>query len=154
MKLFLSTTVNKVDRKGRVSVPAAFRTALASNATPGVFLFPSFTSPAVLGMGSDEMERIAGGAASFNAFSPESDDLTQLIFATAHHLTWDDTGRILLPAELREHAGISDQAAFVGGGSRFEIWHPETQRAALDEARQRAVEKGLSIPMPGAGGAK
>ncbi|SDG45098.1 division/cell wall cluster transcriptional repressor MraZ [Roseospirillum parvum] len=154
MKLFLSTTVNKVDRKGRVSVPAGFRTVLAANTTPGVFVFPSFHGACIMGVGSDEMERLADGTESFAAFSPEHEDAARLIFGATHHLNWDETGRILLPAELREHAGIDDQAAFVGVGKRFEIWHPERHREARDTARQRAVETKLSIPMPGSGGAK
>ena len=59
VELFLSTYVNKVDRKGRVSVPATFRSTLASNKTPNqIIIYPSFQLPALECSGSDRMEEM------------------------------------------------------------------------------------------------
>src|SRR5476651_1478796 len=53
--LFLSTFVNKVDRKGRVSVPASFRAALADQSFNGIIAFRSFKSSAIEGSGIDRL---------------------------------------------------------------------------------------------------
>ena len=56
MPLFLSTYVNRVDKKGRVSVPARYRTALAGQIFNGVIAFPSYVSPAIEACGLDFLE--------------------------------------------------------------------------------------------------
>lgn len=157
MGLFLSTFVNKVDRKGRVSVPATFRAALAPQPFQGIVCYRSFTTACIEGCGMDFMERLSDGAQDFAAFSPEQEDITALIFADARQLTWDSEGRIGLPEDIIIHAGIGEQAAFVGKGQTFQIWEPEAYRAAEAEARQRALANRPTIalrPRPPAGDGK
>ena len=57
--LFMSTYVNKVDRKGRVSVPATFRAAVADQSFPGIVVFPSFKYEALDGSGIKRMEEMS-----------------------------------------------------------------------------------------------
>src|SRR3954451_1957435 len=72
VELFLSTYVNKVDRKGRVSVPATFRSTLATNSeTNLVVLFPSFRAPALDGAGSNYVEEMKDRLEAFDQFSDE-----------------------------------------------------------------------------------
>ena len=59
LALFLSTFVNRIDRKGRVSVPAPFRTVLAAQTFPGVIVFPSFVVSAIEASGIDRIERLS-----------------------------------------------------------------------------------------------
>jgi len=138
MGLFLSTVTNKVDSKGRVSVPAAFRAALKEQEFQGVVLYPSFTAPCIEGCGMDFLERLNAGLDDQPTFSPELDEMTELVFASCHQLPYDQTGRILLPRELLEHAGITDQAAFVGKGRSFQIWEPGAQQKKKQELLDRA----------------
>ncbi|MBW7851167.1 MAG: division/cell wall cluster transcriptional repressor MraZ [Rhodospirillales bacterium] len=146
MLLFLSTFQNKVDKKGRVSVPATFRAALAPQSFPGIIAFRSFTSACIEGCGMDFMENLSSRTDQFDLFSAEQDDFTSLIFADARQLAWDPEGRIGLPEDLTAHAGITDTAAFVGKGRTFQIWNPEAYRAASEEARQRALRTRLTLP--------
>src|ERR1700761_2805805 len=119
VELFYSTYVNKVDRKGRVSVPATFRSTLATHRQPSlIVLFPSFRLPALEGTGSDRMEDMQERLESLEEFSEEHENLSQL-FADAHPLTVDAEGRIVLPEKLKEHANISNDVAFVGRGATF-----------------------------------
>lgn len=141
MALFVSTVINKVDRKGRVSVPASFRAALAQQSFPGIIVFPSFTIAAVEGCGTDFLEELAASAsASFDVFSTEQDDLNTLIFSSSHQLAFDPEGRVLLPEEILSHAGIGEQCAFVGKGRTFQLWEPEALKAHQAEARSRALK--------------
>jgi len=140
MKLFVSTFTNKLDQKGRVSVPASFRAALSEQSFVGVVLYPSFTAPAIEGCGVDFLEKLAASAEShFDLFSPEQDDLQTLIFSSSHQLAWDGEGRIVLPQELRDHANITQQVAFVGKGRTFQLWEPGAFQQHQAEARARAL---------------
>ncbi|HXP98122.1 MAG TPA: division/cell wall cluster transcriptional repressor MraZ [Telmatospirillum sp.] len=148
MALFVSTFTNKVDRKGRVSVPASFRAALSNQMPQGIVVYPSFTSAAIEGCGNDFLEQLADSTtAAFDLFSPEQDDLNTLIFSSSHQLAWDPEGRVILPEEILAHANITEQAAFVGKGRTFQIWEPEALKKHTAETRARAVEKRLQIAL-------
>ncbi len=152
--LFLSTFVNKVDKKGRVSVPAPFRAALAGQSFAGVVAFPSFVYPAIDASGIDRMEELSRSVDRFNPFSDEHDAFANALFAASHQLGWDGEGRIVLPEKLMRHAGITAMAAFVGRGATFQIWEPEAARANHETARERARrERGaLSLQRSDGGG--
>ena len=145
MALFLSTVVNKIDRKGRVSVPAPFRNALAGQSFIGIVALPSFKFPALQCAGMDWMEGLSGRVDALDLYSDEHDDLTASLFADAHQLPFDGDGRVILPEKLVAHAQLTDAAAFVGRGPTFEIWLPAAFERYRDQARQRAVEKGMTL---------
>lgn len=135
--LFLSTIINKVDKKGRVSVPAAFRAALATQSFQGVVLFRSTRLPALEAFAYDRMQKIAAATDRFDLFSDTHNDLSAAIFADAQALAFDPEGRIMLSDSLLQHAGITEQAAFVGTGASFQIWEPGRFNAHQQEARGR-----------------
>jgi MraZ protein len=138
--LFLSTYVNKVDRKGRVSVPATFRASLAEQRSPNIFVFRSFRFEALEAGGVERMAEIDTRLQSLDEFSEEHDILSSVL-SDARELALDPEGRINLPQWLAEHAHITDQAAFVGLGRSFQIWEPhrfeEHQAAMRDRARRQ-----------------
>ena len=149
VELFLSTYVNKVDRKGRVSVPATFRSTLATHRQPNlVIAFPSIRLPALECTGSDRMADMQERIEMLEQFSEEQENLSQL-FADAHPLTIDGEGRVILPEKLKEHAHIESEVAFVGLGAMFQLWHParyEEHRAAV---RERSRRQGTTLPPRG-----
>ena len=139
MPLFLSTYVNKVDKKGRVSVPARYRAQLAKHNFSSVILFPSYTQPAIEGCGEDFMAEMQSRLGAFDPFAEETDDLATSIMSDSIEQTFDSEGRIVLPDDLLKHAGITDSAAFVGRGDRFQIWEPGAAERYKTAARQRAM---------------
>jgi MraZ protein len=143
--LFLSTFVNKVDRKGRVSVPASFRAALAGQSFAGIVAFRSFKNSAIEGSGIDRLEEMSARLDALDQFSEESESLSS-IFADTQQLAFDNEGRIVLPQLLAEHAGITETAAFVGLGRTFQIWEPETHKAHQEALRERARRQGTTLP--------
>jgi MraZ protein len=145
--LFLSTFVNKVDRKGRVSVPATFRAALAGQSFLGIVAYRSFKLPCVEGSGIDRMEEMSGRVDQMAQFSEPYDNIA-VVFSDAQQLPFDGEGRIMLPQALAEHAGIADHAAFVGQGRTFQIWEPERFKTHQDELRERARRQGVTLPPP------
>lgn len=156
MALFVGTVMNKVDRKGRVSVPASFRAALVGQGFNGIVAFPSFKHRALECCALDFMEELGRSLYDIDTFSDRQDDLAATIFAEAQQLPFDSEGRIMLPQALLDHAGIGELAAFVGQGPRFQIWEPKAREAFAAEARQRARREGMTLrlrPPKGDGGA-
>ncbi len=153
MALFLSTFTNKVDKKGRVSVPSPFRAALVGQNFNGLVAFRSYRLPAIEGLDMARMEQFSESTDSLDLFSEEHEDITATIFADAVQMPFDGEGRIVLPANLVEHAGIGETATFVGRGRTFQIWEPERFQEFQDKARQRAREQGLTLRLkPGQDG--
>ncbi|MBI4184751.1 MAG: cell division/cell wall cluster transcriptional repressor MraZ [Proteobacteria bacterium] len=146
--LFFGTYVNKVDRKGRVSVPAAFRGALQhpAGAPEAIILRPSHKEPAIDVFPVDYFESLSVSLADLDLFSDEQDELSLTLFASALQVHFDGEGRVLLPREMAEAAGITTHAAFVGRGHIFQIWEPAAAEASKREAIERARRRGVTLP--------
>jgi len=145
--VFFGTFENKVDRKGRVSVPAPFRQALSRSAYQGIIARASHRTDAIEGFDLEFMEKLNNSVSANPLYSDTHEDLSMTIFGESYQLAFDSEGRIILPPALVEHAGIEDQAGFVGMGSMFQIWQPDTLRRQKAEARARARDKGLTLPL-------
>ena len=148
MELFFSTFVNKVDRKGRVSVPATFRAAVADQSFPGIIVFPSFKYQALDASGVKRMEEMSSRMDTLEEFSEDHENLGML-FASSHSLPFDPEGRIILPEILTEHAQIIESAAFVGLGKSFQIWEPTRFAEHRAMLRERARRQETRLPPPG-----
>jgi MraZ protein len=154
--LFFDCHVHKIDRKGRVSVPAQFRAALMSQTFSGIVAFPSFSLrdnfEAIEACGIDRMDMLGDSLDQLDLYSEERDDLAASIFGNAVQLPFDGDGRIMLPDRLLEHAGIADQAAFVGGGRTFQIWSPASYSDFAKEAPTRARDARAKLRLGPPGG--
>jgi len=137
MSLFLSSYENRLDPKGRISVPASFRAAIASDRFAGVVLYRSFTNNCIEGLSMSRMESLAAATDKMGVFDGTLDDLSAMLFADARPLQFDVTGRIVIPTDLLAHAGITDTAIFVGRGNSFQIWNPDAFRRAQGDALKR-----------------
>ena len=152
MALFLSTHENKIDKKGRVSVPASFRAELSAEAFQGVVLFRSNVHECLEGFAWSYMQEIGKRLDNFDLFSSEQDDLATSIFGTAVQLSMDGDGRIILPQDLIGFAALEEKASFIGMGAKFQIWNPISFEKRRDVARQAVQSKGLTIPKGNKGG--
>lgn len=146
MPLFLSTYVNKIDKKGRISVPATFRAALASQAFQGVVLFRAPNQPCLEGFDYATMEELSNRLDHFDLFSAAQDDLATAIFSDSVPCPFDGEGRIMVPAGLLDYASIGENATFVGLGRKFQIWDEGKFTARKTEARENVARQGLTIP--------
>jgi MraZ protein len=138
MALFLSSVTNKVDKKGRVSVPAPFRAALKSLGYNSFFSYPSFTNRSLECCTADRIERISQSLAQMNPFAAEYEAFATVL-ADCCEIGIDADGRIVLPESLVEHAEIQEGATFVGQGERFYIWEPDAYKTFRLDARERAA---------------
>ncbi len=146
MALFIDTFVNKIDSKGRVSVPATFRAALAGQPYHGIVALPSPKYRAIQCAGMDWMEELNRRVDRTDLMSDAHDDLTMVLFGDSKQLPFDGEGRVVMPGSLLERADIDGVAAFLGRGPFFEIWEPKALEAHKAEARQRALEQRRTLP--------
>jgi len=153
MKLFVSTFTNKIDRKGRVSVPATFRAVLAQESFNGPVLLPSFRADCLEGMGMSRLETLGQRLdEQTDAFSDEQAEMAALVFASARPIQVDGDGRIVLPEDFIAHANLSGEAMFIGKAQTFEIWEPAAGQHVLSDTRARALQKRPTMGTPRKGG--
>ena len=122
--MFLSTYENKLDKKGRVSVPAQFRSYLSNLGYNGVICFPSFNHQCIESWSQDRIEKITNSIDNLNPFEEKKDYFATSILAESINLQFDSEGRILLTLKLLKHAKIKNSVLFVGQGKTFQIWEP------------------------------
>jgi len=138
MDEFASRYDNRIDAKGRVSIPASFRAILTKEGAEDIFCYPHLDRAALEAGGGRLVEKIKGILEGFPIDSAERDEIATIYFGESERIKVDPDGRAVLPKRLRDHAGITDIAVFVGLGDKFQIWAPETYEEFRSEARERA----------------
>ena len=140
MTQFLGTHKNRLDAKGRVSIPAPFRALLKPDgaSTAPLVLRPSHKHACIEGWPPSAFQALARPLDEMETFSEAHDDLATAIYADAWPVEADKDGRIVLPDDLIGHAGLSDAVEFLGKGSIFEIWEPAAAARRRAEARERS----------------
>jgi MraZ protein len=147
VKYFSGNATNKVDAKGRVSIPAPFRKVLGIEESPLLFLMPDVRGkPAIEGYGQSQFERLAEAADQLSPVGEDFDGLADLVFSQTQQLPLDSTGRIVLPPEFREFARIEGEALFVGRVKAFQIWAPEAYRQHAATLREGAKANLNKLP--------
>ncbi len=156
MTQFLGTHQNRLDAKGRVSIPASFRAALRGGADLAgaipMVLRPSHIHQCIEGWPVAAFQALAAPLEAMDVFSPAHDDMAAALYCDAYPMEADREGRIVLPELLVSHAGLSDVVVFMGLGRTFQIWEPALAERRRTEARERARERGLTLPGPQTGG--
>lgn len=141
MDLFLSTFENRIDKKGRLSVPASFRAVLERRRDP-LYLFKSLTEPCLEGCGAERIGQIVDAIDNMDSLSAEVATL-QTMLSSAQEMKLDNEGRIMLSADFIGFADLEDMALYAGIGRSFQIWLPSRYRARETDARSRAKSDGL-----------
>jgi MraZ protein len=152
MTHFLGTHQNRLDAKGRVSVPAPFRAALRQDRENNgnghgaqLVLRPSHKHPCIEAWPAEAFTALAEPLERFDVFSEEHDDLASTLYADAYPVETDKEGRIVLPDPLIAHAGLGESVVFMGLGRIFQIWEPQAAERRRAEARERARTRGLTL---------
>jgi len=140
MDRFVSNTTLRLDSKGRVSIPASFRTVLGRDGFDGLYCYPALDRPAIDAGGNALMSEIEALIARYLPFSEAREQFALALYGTSETLKIDGEGRVVLSDSLKRHAGITDQVAFVGLGHKFQIWEPGRFQSELAEATQKVRE--------------
>ena len=157
MDRFVSHYVLRLDAKGRISIPAPFRTVLAQDGFEGLFCCPALDRPAIDVGGKALLAEIEQLIASFPPYSEEREQFSTALYGTSETLKMDGEGRVTLTEALKDHAGIMEAASFVGLGHKFQIWAPDRLGKQLSEAtgavrkmRKRLSAQGMAAEPRGA----
>ena len=136
--MFLSTYENKIDKKGRVSVPASFRSYLSNLGYNGVICYPSFNNQSIEACSQDRIEKLSASIDSLSPFEENRDFFSTSILSDSMNLQFDSEGRISLSTKLLKHAKIRNSMLFVGQGQTFQIWEPAAFEKFKVNARKKA----------------
>jgi MraZ protein len=142
--VFLSSYVNRLDKKGRVSVPAPFRAALGVEAS-GIMVFRALHHDALDACSPAHLELLSRSIDNLDLSSEEYELIETTIFGGAQHLPFDGEGRIGLPENLAASVGIADQITFVGRRKTFQLWEPA--KFAAHEGAMRSAAKARDISL-------
>lgn len=140
MDEFVSTFTNRLDSKGRVSIPAAFRSVLARDGFEGLYCCPTLDQNAVDAGGNRLREQIRSMLALFEPFSEDHELLSTTLIGESEVVRIDPEGRVAFSEAIRAHAGITDTVTFVGQGYKFQLWEPQRFLAYRDAAKTRVRE--------------
>ena len=136
--MFLSTYENKLDKKGRVSVPANFRSYLSNLGYNGVICYPSFNNQSIEAWPQDRIEKISNSIDNLSPFEEKRDFFATSILSESTSLQFDSEGRISITTKLLKHAKIKNSMIFVGQGKTFQIWEPSIFEKFKINARKKA----------------
>lgn len=153
MAFFIGTHQNKLDAKGRVSIPAQFRSVLKkmshageSAAAATMYLRPSHQNPCIEGWSELGFEALSAPLAEgFTQFSQQHEDFVLALFADACAMETDKEGRIMLPPNLAAHAGLTENVVFLGTLNTFQIWEPEAGARRVAKAKETAKAAEYSV---------
>lgn len=145
MSLFLSRFINTIDKKGRVSVPSSYRQTASNENFAGVVVYPSIRNKCIEACSIDRLKELAEMIYRLEPYSDERDAFETIILGEAVQLTFDTEGRVHVPKQLLEFAGLDKQACFVGKGKVFEIWNPDMFEDYLAKAKSTAAENKLLL---------
>lgn len=146
MDRFLSHATNRIDAKGRVSVPATFRAVLASRDIRELYCLQDFIFPAVSCGGPDLLERYERQLTGMDPFSPEANRMSLLVHGGGVFMKFDPEGRLMVTDFIRAFTGITEEVTFVGRADHFQLWQPQAFHEAQATARS---ERGFSAPRSG-----
>ena len=136
--MFLSSYENKIDKKGRVSVPASYRSHLSNLGYNGIICYPSFNNQSIEAWPQDRIEKISNTIDSLSPFEEKRDFFATSILSESINLQFDSEGRISLTPKLLKHAKIKNSILFVGQGKTFQIWEPANFEKFKINARKKA----------------
>jgi len=136
--MFLSTYENKLDKKGRVSVPASYRSHLSNLGYNGVVCFASFNNQSIEAWTQDRIEKISSSIDALNPFEEKKDYFATSILSESVNLQFDSEGRISLTQKLLKHAKIKNSMLFVGQGKTFQIWEPTAFEKFRAQSRKKS----------------
>ncbi len=139
--MFLGTHTPRLDDKGRLALPARFRSDLAEGLVISkgqercLFIFPI-----------EEFTRVTAALRTAPLTQKAVRDYSRVLFASASQESPDGQGRITVPPQLREYAGLRKDCVVIGADTRVEVWDAEAWTRYLAEREQGFADAEEVIP--------
>ncbi len=138
--MFIGEFEYRVDEKGRIPVPPKFRTEELKR--EGVVLCPGMEKCITI-YPLSEWKKLADSLTSGPLMPSKLRKLNRAIFATAFNLEIDGQGRIMIPTQLRQYAGINDEVVIAGANNYLELWSKaqwDSEKASSQEEAWQIIE--------------
>ena len=127
--MLIGSFEHMLDAKGRVFIPAKWRETIGDTLVVTLGLLESGSGSCLSGMSVEEWERFSQKLSALPVTDTKGQAISRKLYSMAAACEIDKQRRILIPAQLRELAGLSKDATLIGVGERVEIWNPETLAA-------------------------
>ena len=132
--MFRGKNVLNLDAKGRLAIPKRYREGLAARCGGRIVVTVNNTRERCLWLYPlDEWERVEAKVVALPDFDPNHQKLKRFFIGHASDVEMDKNGRVLLPAPLREFAGMNREICLVGQINKFELWNMELWNARHDQ---------------------
>lgn len=132
-----------LDAKGRMAIPARYRDLIAGCCAGQMVVTIDTEDRCLLLYPLPEWESIQAQVDALPGFNPEFRRIKRLLIGHATDLDIDSNGRLLLPAPLREYAGLDKKIMLLGQGKKFEIWSESGWLATRESYLEAANDNGL-----------
>ena len=136
--MFMGKYNHTIDPKGRLSIPSKYREVLGDE-----FVVSKGMDGCLYVYANDDWKVFEGKLASLPLMSEEARQFARFFLSGAQPVTVDKQGRILMPQDLRDFAGLEKNVVLAGMGGRIEIWSLERWQANNDSIDINAISKGV-----------
>lgn len=135
-----------LDPKGRIIIPAPFREIISSNYNPKLYIVNAAFDRCLHVYPQEEWNSLEEKVRQLPKMQEEVRFFMRRVIASAQEVELDKQGRILVPASLREDAGLNSEIAIVGQIEKIELWDRKEWDNVVDPSRinQKAVEEKLA----------
>jgi len=130
--MFRGQFQHSMDAKGRISLPARFRDALAASGDPRFVLTKALFDPCLHLYPMRAWEELEEKIAELPSMDPNVVRFRRLYISAASECEADKAGRVLIPNTLREKTGLKKDALWAGMGRHLELWSAAKWEAALE----------------------
>jgi MraZ protein len=143
--MFMGRYNHTIDPKGRLSIPSKYREILGDE-----FVVSKGMDGCLFVYANDAWKAFEEKLASLPLINREARQFARFFLSGAQYVTVDKQGRILMPQDLREFAGLEKDVVLAGAGGRIEIWSLEkwnenTDQTDIDQISQGMMDLGLTI---------
>lgn len=146
MPAFIGKHYYTVDQKGRIIIPAPFREIISSNYSPKLYIVNDLFDKCLHIYPLEEWTRLEEKVRQLPRMEDEVELFMRRVIASAQEVELDKQGRMLIPASLREDAGLDTDIVIVGQVDKIDLWDRKEWEAAIDitEVDKKAVKNRLA----------
>ena len=143
MKLFFGTYEHQLDDKNRLRIPSKFKKGLTGEVGDKTYSFARGLNKCIYVFPDDVLEEMMEELSSERC--GESSAASLLFFSSIYSADEDAQGRVVLPAKLKEQAGITKDVVTIGRGKRLEIWAADRYNEYIENLDYDKEFKSLGI---------
>ncbi|QTH65093.1 division/cell wall cluster transcriptional repressor MraZ [Psychrosphaera ytuae] len=131
--MFRGANTLSLDNKGRLSIPTRYREVLLSESEGRMVCTVDLHQPCLLLYPLIEWEDVEAMLRQLSSMNPHERRVQRVLLGNAHEVDMDKSGRILVPAQLRQHADLEKSVVLSGQLNKFEMWSETQWQAQMKE---------------------